>query len=152
MRPTTRLARLEKINNRRAVKEINNPGKRLIWIRVKLNLTQAEIAKETSIPYSSYSDRESGIRSDFYEEQLVIAAYLDRKWQAKYGKLRYPEYEGQQVKSITPMWLMFGSDDVEKNHELVKARLMEKIAEMKADHERKQEELNRQLELFKDIG
>lgn len=149
--PSTRLARLEKINERRIVKNLNNPGKRLLWVRTKLNLTQTEIAKETGIPCSSYFDRENGVRTEFFEEYLLLATYLDKRWQAKYGKLRYPEYCGEMVKHISPMFIIYGTDDLERNYEAAKASLMEKVAEMKAESERKQAELDRQIELFKAI-
>ena len=151
MHPTTRLARLEKINERRIVKGLNNPGKRLAWIREKLKLTQMEIARGTGIPCSSYFDRENGVRTEFFEEYLLLATFLDKHWQSKYGKLRYPEYCGEMVKQISPMFLIFGTDDVERNYEIAKASLMERIAEMKAENERKQAELDKQLELFKAI-
>lgn len=122
------------------------------WIRIKLGLTQLEVSKETMIPYSSYNDREANVRTDNYEEMIVLAAYFNNLWQKKYSKLRYPELNGEQVKAITPMLLMFGSDDVERDHELVKSRLLEKISEMRAQSDKKQAELDKQLEMFKEIG
>ena len=80
-------------------KSLNPIGKRLKSIRNKLELTQAEVCRETGIPLSSLSDRESGVRTTFIEEYLVLANYFNEEWKKKFP------YE---IKRITVTYIMFG--------------------------------------------
>lgn len=146
----TRSARQKRIEERRAVKELNNIGKRLAWVRTKVNLTQKEVSIATGIPCSSYGDRENGVRSEFYEEFTVLASYLNSMWQEKYSQSGlYPEYSGERLTKITQMFLMLGADDAEKSFERAKAELECKIFEIQRDSLKREEELRKQLDFFK---
>lgn len=100
--------RAEKFEERRQIKELNRTGDRLIWLRKTLRIKQKEISAATGIPMSSYNERESGVRTDYYEEQLALASFFDSEFQDKYKGKQYPVYEGRVVYKITAMWLMFG--------------------------------------------
>lgn len=104
----TAALRAEKTAERRQIKELNKPGDRLVWLRKQLRLTQKSVSIATGIPASTYNERELGVRSDYYEEQLVLSSFFDAEWQDRYMGGRYPIYEGKTVTRITPMWLMFG--------------------------------------------
>lgn len=147
--PTEEL-RQKRVNERRAVKELNDAGRRLVWLREKLGLIQREIAEATGIPCSSYNDRESGVRTDYYEEHIVLAGYFNTLWQAKYSKNGgvYPSYQGHMVAKITPMFLQYGTDDIEKDHNLVIQEFKRKISEIERKHYEREQELKRQIEMF----
>lgn len=145
---TTRELRLKRINERRAVKELNNIGKRLCWIRTKLKLLQREISQATDIPTASYNDREAGVRTDYVEEYIVLSEYFDRLWQRKYCHGSYPSYEGFEVKKITPMWLQFGTDDVERDVDFLKKQFSMMKVELEKQHYEREQNLRRQLDLF----
>lgn len=144
--PTTVL-RQKRILERRAAKELNNIGKRLSWLREKLNLTQVEIAQATDIPKASYNDREAGRRTDYIEEYVVLSAFFDSLWQKKY-KSYHPMFDGNEVKKITPMWIQFGKDDMEKDHELIIKNFRAKMLELQNEAYQKEIELKRQLNMF----
>lgn len=146
----TRSARVGKINERRAAKELNNIGKRLIWLRSKLNITQKDVSEATEIPKSSYCDRESGVRTEYLEEYIVLAIFFDGLWQDKYEKKgNYPEYLGERLVKITQVFIMYGSDEAQKSFENEKSELKAKIFELQRDNLKREEELKRKLDLFR---
>lgn len=108
IKESTSKMRSEKFEERRQIKELNRTGDRLIWLRKTLRVKQKEISAATGIPLSSYNEREAGVRTDYYEEQLALSSFFDAEWQDRYSGRRYPIYEGRTVTRITPMWLMFG--------------------------------------------
>lgn len=143
--------RRKRVDERRAVKELNNIGKRLCWLRLKLGLTQKEISLATDIPNASYNGREAGVRTDYNEEYIVLATFFNVIWQSKYKSKNYPLYEGSEVKKITPMWLQYGSDDTEKDHEMIITGFKEKILQIQKDHFEREQALKRQLTMFEDF-
>jgi len=94
------------------VNEQNSMGSRLIWIRDKLKLKLTDVCKSTGIPYASFSDRESGVRTCFYEELLCLAKYYDSLWQGKYAKFNsYPVYRDDEIRDLSFTWLCLGYDE-----------------------------------------
>jgi transcriptional regulator with XRE-family HTH domain len=143
----TRELRRQRSEGRRAAKDLNNPGKRLVWIREKLELTQREICTATGIPTSSYCGREAGIRTDFIEEYLVLAVFFQREWAKKY-KNYFPQFQNQEVKKVTVSWLMYGHDELDKNAEMIIEEFRLKIKDMERDHWEKETEMRKQLMMF----
>ena len=87
-------------------------GARLKWIRKKLGMTQIGVSRGAGIPNTNLHDREEGMRTDQYEEILILARFLDRKWQNSFKKNRsYPEYDKKQVTEISAHWLFYGKID-----------------------------------------
>lgn len=148
MKQETKESRDKRIQERRAVKELNDTGRRLFWVRMKLKLMQREIAQATGIPQSSYNDRESGIRTDYYEEHIVLSAYLNTLWQQKYPNGIYPSFEGHQVSKIDPMWLQYGKLDKDKDIDLINKEFQLKIAQMQKEAYEREQNLKRQLDLL----
>lgn len=150
-RAETSALRKARFDEKRSAKELNQVGKRIAWCREKLELTQREVCEATGIPPSSYCGRESGIRTEFLEEYLVLAVYFDREWQGKFS-CEYPFFSGREVKKITPDWLMFGDDAASKNAELLIQEFRIKLKEIEYDHWSREAELKRQLSLFSDVN
>lgn len=147
----TRALRLMRVEERRTTKNLNQVGKRISWCREKLELLQREVSEATGIPISSYCGREAGIRTDFWEEMLVLAVYFDREWQAKFTG-GHPSFSGQEVKKITVSWLMFGSDEVAKDAELLIQEFKIRFAEIENDYWTREAEHKRQLDMFAGEG
>lgn len=128
----------------------NNVGKRLEWVRTKLDLLLVQVSNDTNIPYSSLHDRETAHRTVFYEEMLLLAAYYDKKWRERFTV--FPKYEGDEVRSITFSWLCLGFDPaidgmkgmIEEIQDNFKARELEYIREK----EFMERELRAQLDMF----
>lgn len=148
MNETTKEMRDKRVAERRCVKELNNIGKRLTWVREKLEITQREVSLATDIPASSYNDREAGVRTDYSEEYIVLSVFFNRLWQIKYSGKHYPTYEGHLVEKITTLWLQFGADDLEKDHEAIIKNFKAKILQIQKEHFEREQELKRQLDMF----
>ena len=89
--------------NKKDTRDLNRIGDRLRWIRTTLKLSQAEVARETGIPASSYSMRENGSRSLNIEEFLIMSRYFNSRWP------KVPQYfNGVSVDKITVSFLLFG--------------------------------------------
>lgn len=93
---------------RKLVKELNNPGQRITWVRQQLELSQKEVALSTGIPTTSYNEREAGVRTDYYEEFIVLSRYFNDEWHKAFKTGRFPKYEGKIISSITATWIIFG--------------------------------------------
>lgn len=143
----TRLLRNQRVEEKRQVKELNNPGKRLGWVREKLELSFKEVSLGTGVPISSLHGREVGLRPELIEEFLVLSNFFNKAWKHKY-KDSYPFYCGSEVKKISTQWLMFGHDDVEANSEVIIQEYKIKLKELEEDYWYKEQELRRQLSLF----
>lgn len=143
----TKRLRNQRVQERRTAKELNNPGKRLEWARVKLELTQREVADAAGIPRSSYCYREAGSRTDFLEEYLALSVYLNQEWQKKFPGEK-PLYLGEQVKSISTEWLMFGRNAVEENAHIILEEYRAHIQELEREHWQNEAELKKQLRMF----
>jgi len=146
-REETRQLREKRFQDRRLAKDLNNTGKRLEWVRNKLELTQKEVSEATGIPRSSYCYREAGCRTDFLEEYLVLAVYFNGEWQKKFTGYK-PEFGGVEVKTVSTEWLMFGRNEVEENAQIILDEYRAKIAEMESEHWNNEAELKNQLRLF----
>ena len=86
---------MDRKNLKKTAQETNDIGARLYFLRNKLKLKLVEVCRDTNIPPSSYCDRESGLRTCFYEELLILSLYYNTKWQFKFGKYNsYPTYKG----------------------------------------------------------
>jgi transcriptional regulator with XRE-family HTH domain len=145
----TRQLRRARSEERRAAKDLNNPGKRLVWTREKLELTQRHVCEATGIPTSSYCGREGGVRTDFWEEILVLAAFFDQEWKKKF-KHNGPSFNGAEVKRITISWLMFGLDEQVKSLEILIQEYKLDLKDMEERYFYNEAELKRQLNLFAD--
>lgn len=143
----TRALRLIRVEEKRTTKELNRVATRLVWVRGKLELSQRAVCEATGIPPSSYCGREGGLRTDFWEEMLVLAVFFDREWQARFNG-SYPSMDGEEIKKITVTWLMFGDDEVSKNAELLIAEFKIRFKEIEFEHWQREAEMKRQLSLF----
>lgn len=136
-----------KAREKREVKELNNIGKRLEWLRDKLGLTKTDVAKATGIPETSYKNREFGVRTDYYEEYVVLARYFNNRWQEKYGdRPMMPHYNGQSLRKITTMFLLFGRDEAEDEIDSIIRDFKQKLFKAQKEHYEKEEKLKRQIE------
>lgn len=143
----TRALRLARVEERQTVKNLNQAGKRITWCREKLEMSQRHVCECTGIPPSSYCGREGGVRTDFWEELLVLAVFFDRAWQAKYQEA-YPSFNNQEIRKITVAWIMFGDDELAKNAELLIAEFKIRLKEIEHDHWSREAEMKRQLDIM----
>tara|TARA_R100001198_G_C5243345_1_gene221716 strand:+ start:33679 stop:34116 length:438 start_codon:yes stop_codon:yes gene_type:complete len=90
------------------VKE-NKLGKRIKWAREKIKVGFRDIEKELGIPESNIRSMENGGRTTIYEDLQILADYFTNRLSQKY-KTTSPIYKGEEIKEVTVMWLMFGSD------------------------------------------
>lgn len=146
-REETRALRKARLDEKRTASELNNVGKRIIWCRERLELTQREVCAATGIPTSSYCGREGGIRTGFIEEFLVLAVFFTREWEKKF-KDGYPSFCGQEITRVTADWIMFGSDDLAKNAEVLIEEFKIKLREIEREHWNREAEMRRQLNMF----
>lgn len=144
----TKMLRESRLSEKKTVKELNQIGKRLEWVRNKLELSQREVCLATQMPPSSYHGRECGVRPELVEEFLVRAMFFNKLWVKKYTS-GFPMYCGQEVKKISTEWLMFGHSDIEANAEAIIQEYQIKLKEMEEDFFLKEAELLRQLDMFK---
>lgn len=143
----TRQLRQARAEERRSAKDLNNPGKRILWVRERLELTQRHVCFATGIPTSSFCGREGGIRTDFIEEYLVLAVFFQREWEKKY-RGGFPQFQNQEIKKVTVSWLMFGHDELDKNAEMIITEFKMRVEELERDHWSKENEMRRQLSMF----
>jgi transcriptional regulator with XRE-family HTH domain len=143
----TRALRLARVEEKRTTKDLNRVGQRLVWVRERLDLDQADVCEGTGIPPSTYCGREGGIRTDFWEEMLVLAVYFDREWQRKFTD-GYPVLNGDEIKRVTVDWLMFGTSDLAKNAELLIEEFKIRLREIEYQHWEREAEMKRQLNLL----
>lgn len=143
----TKALRKARVEEKRTVKDLNQVGKRLAWCREKLEITQREVCQATGIPYSTYCDREGGIRTEIIEEYLVLAVFFTREWEKKFQG-NPPSYNGREIKKISAEWLMFGSDQLSRDAEDLIDQYKIKIQEMERDHWAREAELKNQLSMF----
>lgn len=146
-RAETRALRQARVDEKRSAKELNNVGKRILWCRERLELTQRDVCEATGIPPSSYCGREGGIRTEFIEEFLVLAVFFTREWGKKF-KDGYPSHCGQEITRITADWIMFGSDDLAKNAEVLIEEFKIRLREIEREHWNREAEMRRQLDMF----
>jgi transcriptional regulator with XRE-family HTH domain len=143
----TKILRSSRVMEAKAVKDLNPIGKRIEWVRRKLELSQRQVCDATKIPASSYCGREAGVRAILAEEYLVLAVTFDRLWRQRF-KDAYPSYEGEEIKRISIQWLLFGYDDVSSNAEAIIQEYQVRIKEMEEEFFNKEAELLRQLDMF----
>ncbi|MGB1290505.1 MAG: hypothetical protein ACPG5Z_00135 [Pseudoalteromonas sp.] len=136
---------------RKAVKEENNIGKRIVWAAEKLDISFHKISEETGIPNSTLNDRTSGRRTDLPEEMRLLAYYFNELWKLKFhnGRFGYPVFEGEEISAITRDFLDFGHED--KNLKQLKQdyEKIDKINQMLQRDLAIERQANRQLTLFK---
>lgn len=145
----TKILRQSRVEEKRAAKDLNNPGKRIAWVREMLELTQKQVCDATGIPPSSFCGREAGVRTDFIEEYLVLAVVFHAEWIKKFSGI-FPLYKGQEIKKITVSWLMYGHDELDENAEMIINEFKLKVAELEREHWEKENELKMQLTMFVD--
>jgi transcriptional regulator with XRE-family HTH domain len=143
----TQILRDARTSEKRTVKELNNTGKRLCWIREKLNLTLREVSEGAGIPASSLHGRETGRRPELVEEFLVLAIFFNKLWMKKFTD-GCPFFEGKEIKKISVEWIIFGHSDLEANAEIIAQEYQISIKEIEEQFFHKEKELLRQLDLF----
>lgn len=143
----TKILREARHNERKTIKEINKTGKRLEWVRLKLELTQLQVCDATGIPTSSYCGREAGIRAVMAEEYLVLSVFYDRLWKNKYGE-NCPIYNGQEVKNVSVQWLLFGHHDIAENAEEIISDYKIRVKNIEDELLWQEEESRKQLDMF----
>lgn len=89
------------------LRSLNDIGSRLRWVRESLGITKSKVALDNMMAISSYSDRENGIRTHYPEEYKALAEYFAHLWRLKYTR-NHPMFNGNEIKVITTMWIMFG--------------------------------------------
>ena len=95
---------IKKKTNNRDSRSLNKSGDRLKWVRLQLNLTQAEVCNNTGIPGASYCGREAGVRTVNSEEWLVLAKYFNKLWKERFTK-QFPKYNENEMRRITASFL-----------------------------------------------
>lgn len=105
------------------VKE-NQLGRRIKWAREKIKVGFRDIEKELGIPESNIRSMENGGRTTIYEDLQLLADYFSRKLSKKYKSVS-PIYQGEEVKEVTVLWLMYGRD----NARLIYEKTIEAIRE-----------------------
>lgn len=142
--PEERRKREARHLRKKAAIESNNVGKRLMWIREKLSITHAEIERATDIPMSTYNDWETNIRTGHWEAIAILSIFLNELWVQKY-KESFPIVDGEEIKEITPLFIMFGEDLKTKELSQIKSEYKERMEDMIFELEMKKKEL-RELE------
>lgn len=89
------------------LRNLNDVGERLRWVRTNLGLNSYDVATKAGIPVSNYYGREQGVRTYYIEEYLVIAEFFNQHWIEKFTE-KFPEYNGTPIKKIHVLWVMFG--------------------------------------------
>lgn len=145
----TKMLREARLQEKRSVKELNNIGRRLEWVRAKLEINQRQVCEGTGIPASSYCGREAGIRPELAEEFVVLAMFFNKLWRMKFTGPDYPFYNGQEIKKIGTEWLMFGHSDLEANAEAIIEEYRLELRQLEEAYFLKEAELLRQLDMFK---
>ena len=108
------IKRTRKVRNGELLRQLNHIGHRICWCRTQLGLTQAEAARQSGIPASSYHGRERGIRSIYLEEYWNLTDFLNRKWLEKYWtepRVPCPQYEGTTIMQVKIAWILYGKMD-----------------------------------------
>jgi transcriptional regulator with XRE-family HTH domain len=100
---------------KRIIKE-NQLGRRIRWAREKIKVGFRDIEKELGIPESNIRSMENGGRTTIYEDLQILADYFTKQLARKY-KTVSPIFEGEQIKEVTVVWLMFGADGAKKLYE-----------------------------------
>jgi transcriptional regulator with XRE-family HTH domain len=147
----THALRLARVEEKRAVKDLNKLGKRLEWVRTKLELTQRQVCDSTGIPYSSYCGREAGIRPELIEEFLTLSVFYNQLWKKKYTE-GFPRFNGEEIQKISVEWLMFGYVDIESNAEEILDEYKLTIRKMEQDRLESVQESLRQIDMFRKTG
>lgn len=105
-----------------------NLGKRLVYLRQKLKLSQKDVSDATGIPQTTYRNMEYGVTTYQYKYFLDLCTYFDKLWQEKFREMRNypinPEIHGQQIEEITVNWLLYGADYVlQRSNEFLRQSL-----------------------------
>lgn len=143
----TKILRENRLVEKRAVKDLNQIGKRLMWVREKLELPQRTVCEATGIPPSSYCGRECGVRAELVEEYLVLATFFNQHWIKRF-KGYGPQFQGEEVKKITIEWILFGRNDVEANAQAIIEEYQMRIRQLEEEYFNKEAMLLSQIEMF----
>lgn len=143
----TQILREVRVAEKRTIKDLNQIGKRLEWVRTKLDLSQRQVCEATNIPPSSYHGRECGVRPELIEEFIVLTAFFNALWKKKFRD-GSPMFNGEEIKKISAEWLMFGHSDLEANAEVLIEEYQIRISELEDEYFNKERELLRQLDMF----
>lgn len=100
---------------KKIVKE-NQLGRRIRWAREKIKVGFRDIEKALGIPESNIRSMENGGRTTIYEDLLLLADYFTKELNNKY-KTMPPQFEGEPIKEVTIIWLMFGKDGAKMLYE-----------------------------------
>lgn len=143
----TKLLRQARVDEKRQIKDLNQIGKRLQWIREKLDLSQRTVCIDNDIPPSTYCGLEGGIRAELVEVYLVLANYFNILWKDRFAG-SFPLYNGCEIKKITFEWILFGHNDSESNAEVIIQEYQIKLRDMEQEYFNKEAELLKQLDMF----
>lgn len=100
---------------KKIIKE-NQLGRRIRWAREKIKVGFRDIEKELGIPESNIRSMENGGRTTIYEDLQLLADYFTRELCQRFKTIP-PQFEGEQIREITVVWLMFGTDGAKKIYE-----------------------------------
>ena len=132
--------------------ELNNVGTRITWVRGKLGLNVTETALCIDVPLSTYIQRESGVRTAYYEEFIIMSEFFDARWQLKYEAAPIPYYKDVLVKKITPMFLMYGQDNYSQEFDAMVEEFEEYITTLEMEHLKRELRLKKKLsDITKDL-
>jgi hypothetical protein len=143
----TKQLRLARTEEKRTVKDLNQIGKRIEWVRLKLELTQVDVCEGTGIPKSSYCGREANVRAELIEEYFVLAKFFNDLWVKKFTDSK-PSFNGTEVKKISFEWIVVGYSDIEASTDLIINDYQINMRNMENEFFDREADLVRQINMF----
>ena len=123
-------------------------GKRLQWARYVLKMKKKEVSLALKIPYTTYPEREQGLQTSDWAQIKKIAEFFDSLWQERHAPNRYPRHNGEFIKSITMLWVMFGEKGDRFTERDMAQAVQENMLSVEKDRADREDELKRQIALF----
>lgn len=142
--------RKKKFEQKKIAKEMNKFGQRLAWIKAKLDLTTAQIMRDTGISKSTLCDWEAGVQSDYWQEVQKLAFYLNQKWKAKF-KEHFPTWENRPIESVTFVFLTVEKELSEEDYKRLAVEFKERLKKQEYESAMRELELKRQLDLLRPV-
>ena len=97
------------MRTKKEIREFNNIGKRLIFVKDKLGLTYKQISELCNIPLTNIKQLSVNGRWQNEIDYLYLSINLDAQWFNKYNG-EYPSYKGKTLSKISVNWIQFGCD------------------------------------------
>lgn len=113
---------------KRKLSSDNSMGKRLKWLRKKVDVGFRDIERALGIPESNIRSMENGGRTTIYEDLFLLADFFTKKLKEKFTTSN-PVYKGMEIDEISVPWLMVGMDHRKKVFEDALASIREDFKE-----------------------